>query len=146
MVEIRQILSSETVPIRSIVLRPGQEISACIYPHDEDESTFHLGAFDKNKLVSIVSFYKEEHPELTESEQYRFRGMATLSDYRGKGIASSLLVESFIKLKELNISLVWCNARVSALSLYEKLGMKIASDEFDIPGIGPHYLMKKYLN
>ena len=37
---------------------------------------------------------------------------------------------------------VWCNARTPALSLYERAGFVVASDEFEPPGIGPHYRME----
>ena len=76
---------------------------------------------------------------------YRFRGMATHPDARKKGFASAMLKRSFEVLKQKGSDLVWCNARVVAVSLYEALGMKIASDEFDIPNIGPHYVMMKEL-
>ena len=35
----------------------------------------------------------------------------------------------------------WCNARTSAAGYYEKIGFVIASDEFELPDIGPHVLM-----
>jgi N-acetylglutamate synthase-like GNAT family acetyltransferase len=34
---------------------------------------------------------------------------------------------------------VWCNARVRALTLYERAGFTVASEEFAPPEIGPHY-------
>lgn len=146
MIEIKQIEAAESIEIRSQVLRPGQAISACIYPHDNDEESFHLGAYFDGKLVSIVSFYLENHPNFKEEGQYRFRGMATLPNYRGKGLARAMLSEAFKKIKLIKSPLVWCNARILAVNLYEKLGMEIASEQFDIPGIGPHYLMIKKIN
>lgn len=142
MVEIKEISSKETVPIRSKILRPGQDISNCIYPHDDDFSTFHLGAYVDGVHACIVSFYREENPNFSSTKQYRFRGMATLEEYRAKGLASSLLSFAFKKLFALNIELCWCNARINALGLYQKLEMEICSEEFDIPGIGPHLLLK----
>ena len=71
--------------------------------------------------------------------------MATLEKFRRQGIASALLREAFEKIKKEGAEMVWCNAREIALDLYLNLGMEIASEEFDIPGIGPHYLMKKAL-
>lgn len=142
MVEIREITSEETTAIRSKILRPGQDIRSCIYPHDNEQSTFHLSAYVNGKQASIVSFYKESNPEFTAENQYRFRGMATLDEYRNMGFASALLGFAFTKLKELNVDLTWCNARINALVLYKKLGMEICSEEFDIPGIGAHLILK----
>ena len=104
-----------------------------------------MGAFLEDELMSIVSFYEEEHPDLKASVAYRFRGMATLPEARKKGLASALLDASFEKLKHMKADLVWCNARTGALGLYRTKGMEIASEEFEIEHIGPHYLMKKDL-
>jgi predicted GNAT family N-acyltransferase len=37
---------------------------------------------------------------------------------------------------------LWCNARTSARTLYERAGFVVASDEFEPPHIGPHYRME----
>lgn len=36
---------------------------------------------------------------------------------------------------------IWCNARRSAVAFYEAAGFVVCSDEFEITGIGPHYVM-----
>jgi predicted GNAT family N-acyltransferase len=146
MLLIKEIPSKDTVAIRSEILRPGQELSNCIYPMDDDIDSFHLGVFLRDKQIGIVSFYKEIHPDLEGKMQFRFRGMAVLNEFRGKGYATSLLMFAFNKVKDLQGELVWCNARSNATRLYEKLNMKICSEEFDIPGIGPHFLMKKAIS
>jgi predicted GNAT family N-acyltransferase len=38
---------------------------------------------------------------------------------------------------------VWCNARVPAISLYARAGFEVESEEFEIPGIGPHVVMAR---
>ena len=145
MILIKEIPSKDTLSIRSKILRPGQDLSTCIYPSDDDVDTFHLAAYVDNEKASIVSFYKEKNTAITSDAQYRFRGMATLENFRNIGLASDLLSFAFDKLVKLNIDDIWCNARINALELYRKKGMEICSEEFDIPGIGPHYLMKKSL-
>ena len=142
MLLIKEITSKDTTPIRSEILRPGQDLSTCIYPSDDDPGAFHLGAFLDGNQVAIVSFYKENNPQLSGKDQYRFRGMATLDKYRNKGYAGSLLVYAFEKIKHLDGDQIWCNARMNAIALYKKMGMEVSSEEFDIPGIGPHLLMK----
>jgi hypothetical protein len=38
---------------------------------------------------------------------------------------------------------VWCNARTPAVGLYERAGFAIESGEFEIEGIGPHFVMAR---
>jgi len=38
---------------------------------------------------------------------------------------------------------VWCNARTPALSLYQRAGLAVVSEEFELPRIGPHFVMER---
>ena len=138
---IKTIESSQTTSIRHQILRTGQPIETCYYPNDSAPETFHLGVFVDDKLIAIGSFYAEQQPDLDYSTQCRFRGIATLPEYRNHGYAYALIEFAINKLKALGVEVIWCNARTSALGLYKKLGMKVVSDEFEIEGIGPHLVM-----
>ncbi|MFN9985537.1 MAG: GNAT family N-acetyltransferase [Pirellula sp.] len=37
---------------------------------------------------------------------------------------------------------LWCNARESAVSFYAKYGWRVEGEPFEIPKIGPHYVMR----
>jgi predicted GNAT family N-acyltransferase len=128
------------------MLRPDSPIERCKFAGDEEDQTFHLGAFMDNKLVSVASFYFEKHPDLEEPFQFRLRGMATLPDYQHKGLSTELLKMAFPIIKQNFCHLVWCNARVTAVEFYQKVGFEKVGEQFDIPGIGPHLLMFKSLN
>jgi hypothetical protein len=41
---------------------------------------------------------------------------------------------------------VWCNARIAARTLYERAGFQATSEEFNVPEIGPHYVMELRLS
>ena len=140
---VLRIDANATYPLRHRVLRQGFPIEECVFPGDEEEQTFHLGAFIDNSLVSVASFYFERNPEFEDEYQYRLRGMATDQEHRGKGLSSELLKVAFPIIKQNMCTMVWCNARTSAVGFYEKVGFIKKGDEFDIPGIGPHYLMFK---
>jgi ribosomal protein S18 acetylase RimI-like enzyme len=71
--------------------------------------------------------------------------MATHPDYQKKGFSSSLLKTGFPIVKQNLCSIVWCNARSPVVGFYEKLGFKIIGNRFEIPEIGPHFLMVKDL-
>ena len=92
------------------------------------------------KIVAIGSFAKRSYdtaPELT----YQLRGMATSPDVRGEGYGIALLEEARRIFKERQATGWWCNARLVAVPFYERFGMKIASEQFEIEGIGPHHVM-----
>jgi predicted GNAT family N-acyltransferase len=125
------------------MLREGRPKEEVIFPQDENEQTFHLGAFCEGKLVSVASFYFENHPDLPDEYQYRLRGMATLSEYQGQGHSSALLKMAFPIIKQNLCTLLWCNARTSAMGYYQKVGFEKIGEEFDIPTVGPHVLMFK---
>jgi predicted GNAT family N-acyltransferase len=143
---VLQISAQDTYSIRSQMLRPGRPIEDCIFRGDDDEQTFHLGAFVESKLVSVASFYFEKHQSLTDEYQFRLRGMATVPDFQGQGLSSNLLKTAFPLIKKNFCTLLWCNARESALGFYQKVGFKEVGEAFDIPDIGAHRLMFIRLN
>ncbi len=144
LVEVKQINSKDTYQIRQMVLRPKGSIKDCHFLGDNDELTFHLGAFIEKKLVSIASFYFEKTDLLPAHEnQFRLRGMATVEEYRGHGFSSKLLQTAFKNIKQNSCTVLWCNARVSARGFYEKVGFNTIGEVFEIPEIGPHIVMFK---
>ncbi|OIN68365.1 GNAT family N-acetyltransferase [Exiguobacterium sp. KRL4] len=138
--EIRMIQASEVIPLRHEVLRPHQPIEACIYPDDHAEETFHLGGIKNGCIVAIGTFSKcsfEQDSEIT----YQLRGMATSPDVRGEGFGKALLEEARNVLVKREARGWWCNARLVAVPFYEQIGLTIASESFEIEGIGPHHVM-----
>ena len=145
--EVQQVPVEHVIPLRHAILRKGLPLRSCYYEEDAIHGTFHLAAYIDDRLVGISSFYPEEHPDLDQlpAPQFRIRGMASLDEYRRKGIGSSLLKRGERIVKERGGKLLWCNARTNAIPFYEKLGFEVSGGEFDIPGIGPHYLLFRAL-
>jgi len=123
------------------MLRPNGTLEDCIFQGDNDELTFHLGAFVEKKLVSVASFYFERNIKFPNPYQYRLRGMATLPEYQGQGLSSALLRTAFPVIKQNQCTLLWCNAREKATGFYAKVGFIQDGDFFNIPNIGKHILM-----
>ena len=144
--KVSRIDARDTIPIRHQILRQGHPIEDCHFEGDEEEQTFHLGAFVEGKLVSVASFFFEKHPKLEGEYQYRLRGMATLPEFRHQGLSSELLRMGLPIIKQNFCSLLWCNARVSASGFYQKVGFEKVGSEFDIPSVGPHIVMFKRLD
>lgn len=141
--EVKEISAEATYSIRKEVLRKHIPLPF-EFTGDMDKDTVHLGAFSGNKLVAIASFMKSNNPKF-EGLQYQLRGMATLESYRGAGAGKLMVKVIFLKLKEMKISCLWCNARIEAVDFYKKQGLQIQGLQFEIPYIGTHYLMFKKL-
>ncbi len=144
--EVKQISASETIDLRSRILRPGQGIELCHYPEDNFATSFHLAIFHDGRIVSNGTFLQQGHNDFSHAQKpYRLRGMATDTLYQRQGLGSLIISEA---LKELNLrgsDFIWFNARTSAEIFYQKLGFKCEEQIFDIPLIGPHKVMYKWL-
>jgi GNAT superfamily N-acetyltransferase len=138
---IRFIKAEETYPLRLKVLRPGGVIEDTHFANDRLEGAFHLGVHIGEHRISVGSFYPEKHSGLKGWKQWRLRGMATHPDFAGQGAGGKLLDFALDHLKAQSADLLWCNARLKAVPFYERHGLVTEGTEFEIPGIGPHYLM-----
>jgi GNAT superfamily N-acetyltransferase len=67
--------------------------------------------------------------------------MATDPRHRGQGVGAQILAQLIEHARGQGATRVWCNARTPALSLYARAGFTPESEEFEIPGIGPHFVM-----
>ena len=141
--KVKRISASDTIPLRHKILREGKTLEECHFNNDEDDQTFHLGAFVDDKLVSVASFFYNPNKAFDTQNQFQLRGMATLDNFRKQGLSKQLLNVAFPIIKQNFCDIVWCNARIEAREFYEKVGFTAFGDEFDIPGIGKHILMYK---
>ena len=144
MIEIKKISAEETYAIRLEVLRKNIDLPYK-FNGDLDIETFHLGAFKEGELVAVSSFMKVKNNHF-KGAQYQLRGMATLPQFQGLGMGKQLILKAEEILKALQINCLWCNARIIAVEFYKKQGFKTFGELFDIPLIGGHFVMYKYLN
>lgn len=146
---IREITAAETRQLRQAILRPHQTVEECAYPGDERETTFHLGGFAGDELVTIASVYVESEQRFSQfgaAIQFRLRGMATSERSRGRGFGEAVLKECLVRSRSVGCELFWCNARTSASGYYDKMGFQAIPDEFELPGIGPHRVMYRVID
>lgn len=148
-VEIQPIQAYETYLLRRDILRPGHDLAAVEFPGDDHPDTLHAGAFIGRALCGIASVYRVPPPwDSDDTEAWQLRGMATLDEVRGRGVGRWLLALCMQHAYERAGHMMWCNARVSAMPFYSKLGFESRGDEFYVPGApdaGPHYLMWRTL-
>jgi predicted GNAT family N-acyltransferase len=138
---IKFIPVEELLAVRNEVLREGRlTLSECIFPNDHAYDSFHLGYYVNGELACIASFHAQSYSDL-QGNAYQLRGMATIEKYRGSGLGKQLVNFAVDHLRSQKVNYVWCNARQKAVKFYKSLGFEIISDEFEVKGIGPHYLM-----
>ena len=69
--------------------------------------------------------------------------MATRPEERGRGHGRALLDGLLERVGADGEALVWCNARVAALSFYRRAGFEPVGLPFDLPVIGEHRAMQR---
>lgn len=138
---IKFITADDVLPIRNEVLREGKlTLDECRFAGDDNAEAFHLGYYVDDALACIASFHPQTYGDF-KGKAYQLRGMATTAQYRGKGYGNLLVNFAITYMRGQRVNYVWCNARKKAAPFYLSLGFEIISPEFDIPGIGPHYVM-----
>ena len=120
--------------LRHRCLRPGQPFASAVYDCDELTGTLHAAAYRDGALAGVATLLEDG----AEPFRLRIRGMAVEPEYRGAGIGARL-VRALQRHAADQGSGIWCNARTSALSFYQGCGFRPVGEEFELPGIGPHF-------
>ncbi|HTE00785.1 MAG TPA: GNAT family N-acetyltransferase [Mucilaginibacter sp.] len=110
-IDIEQIRPELTWRLRQQVLYPAQKLHEMEL--EEDNEGIHFGAFTSDKLVGVISVFQVD-------TSFQFRKLAVLPEFQKMGIGNSLLnrVEEFAESE--GGTVIWCNARVSAIGFYMK--------------------------
>ena len=121
MISIKEISCELVWPIRHQVMYPEMEFDSIKL--EADHHAIHLGLFDNDKLISVVSLFKK-------NDELQFRKFATIASHQSKGYGS-LLMQYILKYSLQNgFSRVWCNARKTAAGFYRKFGFAETADQF----------------
>lgn len=145
-VQILPITARQARPLRGVVLRPGYPPEKSIYPEDNFPQVLHAGALLEGSLVGVATIFPERPPWELRVDAWRLRGMAVLAPARGMGIGTKLVQYCLEHIQAQGGSLVWCNARVSALPFYQGLGFQTIGEVFQSPESGPHFKMFRIIN
>ena len=107
-----------------------------MYPHEslqfvqleDDERGLHWGLYLEGELVSVISVFEKQG-------SVQFRKFATKTNMQGKGYGTALLQYVMGHAVTSNKKNIWCNARTSAIGMYQKFGMKAVGDTWQKYGI-----------
>jgi GNAT superfamily N-acetyltransferase len=139
---------AEIFALRWAVLRTGLPRETAVYPEDALPGTFHIAAYDESGAVQgCATFFPDAPPDSVggtpvpgeAAPAYRFRGMGSAPDVRGKGFGAAALTAGLRECASRGATLVWCHGRTSATGFYEHLGFDRVGEEFVIEPSGPHY-------
>lgn len=144
-VEIKPITAEQTHTLRHDILRPGQPPENLIYPKDDAPNTLHVGAFLDGNLVGIASVFHDAPPGKIDEGDWRLRGMAILSDVRGRGYGAELLKRCIEHVTGQGGRRLWCNARAEVVGFYTRLGFIVEGEAYELPGLGIHFFMWRLL-
>lgn len=95
---------------------------------EDDASGTHLGLYQGDRLLSVISLFERDG-------SVQFRKFATIVNEQGKGYGTRLLQYVMDWASKSESKIIWCNARLSATSLYEKFGMQQTGDSWEKHGI-----------
>ncbi len=148
--QIKVISSSEVLPLRHKILRPGLDRKEAIFSDDDLATTKHFAVVEAEIIIAVVTMRATtEVPEdllfldFKKNSWVQLRGMAVIESKQGKGVGN-FLIRSIIDKNLLDpaYKAIWCNARTYALPFYQKLGFKEVGNEFETK-VGPHFIMYK---
>lgn len=140
MATVVEIEASDTYDLRRTLLRDGTASDRVEFDGDDDDTTFHLGAFVDDTLVAISTWMSRRYPDLPAHPGHQLRGMATAPPARGTGVSDELLIAGLGRCGDAGSALVWARARVAALSFYRRHGFEARGHEYvDLTTGLPHH-------
>lgn len=139
-IEARAVEPAQVLALRHSVLRPGRPLEAAIF--DGEDSALHLAAFSGEHIVGVASLFERAFA-FEPGASWQLRGMAVAPEHQAQGIGRVLIEACVQRMAQSGGGWLWCNARVVALGFYRAMGFEIFGEEFQIPDIGPHFVMAR---
>lgn len=129
----------QTHLLRHAVLWPHlSKPEECVLAEDSLLSSFHMGCFAGEDLVGIATLVSQPWNSLPGGPQMRLRAMATRPDLQGHNVGSVLMKSILDELYREKIRWVWCDARVTAIGFYRRVGWAVDSEIYEVAHVGQH--------
>jgi predicted GNAT family N-acyltransferase len=128
----------QMIDLRNDILRKPLGLSFNKEELDREKEDILIGAFDDEKILACCLLTKMD------SSTCKLRQMAVQNSQQGKGIGATMMNFAENVARDRGYRIMAMHARKTAAGFYEKLGYKVASDEFQEVTI-PHYVMQKEL-
>ena len=128
----------QMVKLRDDILRKPLGLTFTEQELENEKENMLIGAFEEEDMLGCCMLV-EENPSTV-----RLRQMAVLNDLQGKGIGRALMNFAENLARDRGYKTLSMHARKNTIGFYEKMGYKVASDEFTEITI-PHIIMEKQL-
>jgi phosphoribosylformimino-5-aminoimidazole carboxamide ribotide isomerase len=114
-IQIREAPIKEVWQLRHSVMYP--EETPEFVKLDDDDNGLHFGLYIENNLVAVISVFERDNG-------IQFRKFATDVSMQGRGYGTRLLEFIMNWAVSHNKKSIWCNARRTATTMYQKFGMQ----------------------
>jgi len=128
----------QMIKLREDILRRPLGLSFDEKELEEEKDNMLIGAFEDEDMLGCCMLVEEKPGTI------RLRQMAVLNNLQGKGIGRALMTFAENLARDHGYKVLSMHARKNAIGFYEKMGYKVAGDEF-IEITIPHYVMEKQL-
>ena len=122
---ISEVPYQDVLTLRQQVMYPDRDIDFVRLP--DDDLGLHIGVYEDDRLISVMSIFLERG-------EIQFRKLATRTDMQSRGYASALMQWLIDYVNDVKVSRIWCNARTTAVGLYERFGYKKTDNVFSKNG------------
>jgi GNAT superfamily N-acetyltransferase len=146
-VTVRRVAPGVTHDLRHRVLRLHEAPEDLRLDADDDpRAGFFAAQTDDGTTIATAVVFPESPPwDTGAAGAWRLRGMATEEGWRSRGIGAAVLGAVVDHVVAAGGRLLWCNARLAAVSFYERADFVRLGEEWDEPLIGPHVAMQRFL-
>lgn len=128
----------QMVTLRKKILREPLGLSFTEEELDQEKNDILIAAFDEDEILGCCVLTR------VNDEKIRLRQMAVRADMQLTGIGASIMTFAENLARDKGFHFMIMHSRDTAIGFYEKIGYKIASDEFTEVGLS-HHVMEKVL-
>jgi GNAT superfamily N-acetyltransferase len=130
-VNIVHVAAAELYGIRMDVLRRDTPSDDVHFAHDEDPETRHLAVRDDaGRVIAASTWTPRPSPDLPDEPAIQLRGMAVRAEHRRCGLGAAMIAAGADQARRRGCTVVWANARDSALDFYVANGFTVVGDGF----------------
>ncbi len=128
----------QMVKLRDDILRKPLGLGFSQEELDQEKDNMFIAAFEEEDILGCCMLVEKD------AATVKLRQMAVLNNLQGKGIGRALMSFAENLARDRGYKILSMHARKNAIGFYEKMGYKVASDEFTEVTL-PHYVMEKQL-